>query len=184
MSIQPVRVIGRMIDQVAGSDWPSLEGHFVASADGTGSYRFYRAPQLERYATPFHFWVHALREERASIGRGEDLVGAAGHAMCRGIALAEFIAQLDAFPLADGARATEILGLASVPATVRGANTAAAARSGTMAYDMLESACRRSGLASYDGYLVAYFWGHGFVESWRSAGISAGMSAGVSEGVR
>ncbi len=168
MSIQPVRIIGRMIDQVAASDWPSLEGQFVDSEDGTGSYRFYRAPKLERYATPFHFWVHALREERVTIGRGEDLVGAAGHAMCRGIALAEFIAQLDAFPLADGARATEMLGLASVPATVLEASTAIAARSGIVAYDMLESVCRRSGLASYDGNLLAYFWGHGFVESWRS----------------
>lgn len=171
MSIQPVRVIGRMIDQVAGSDWPRLEGRFVDSADGMGSYRFYRVPQHARYATPFHFWVHAMREERASVGRGEDLVGAASHAMCRGIALAEFVAQLDGFPLAADARATEILGLASVPATVLETDAASAARRGIVAYEMLESACRRSGLASYDGALMAYFWGHGFAESWRSTGV-------------
>lgn len=171
MSIQPVRVIGRMIDQVAASDWPALKGRFAATVDGMSSYRFYRSPQLERYATPFHFWVHALREERAAVGRGEDLVGSAAHAMCRGIALAEFIAELDALVFSDGADAAEMLGLSSVPQAVLAADTANSARNGIVAYTMLESPCRSSGLASYGGEVMAYFGGHGFVESWRSEGM-------------
>jgi hypothetical protein len=171
MSIQPVRVIGRMIDQVDQSDWPPLAGRFVASADETGVYRFYVAPQVERYATPFHFWVHALREERASVGRREDLVGAAGHAMCRSMSLADFLTQLDGCELAEGANAREILGLAAIPDAVVAENAAIAARRGIVAYEMLDSACRRSGLARYGGHLMTYFWGHGFAESWRSGGV-------------
>lgn len=171
MSIQPVRVIGRMIDQVAASDWPALQGHFAAAEYGISAYRFYRAPKLERYATPFHFWVHALREERKAIGQGEDLVGAAGHAMCRGMALVDFIAELDSLVLSGGARAAEILGLSKVPHAVLKADPAKSARDGIVAYAMLESSCRRSGLASYGGDLMAYFGGHGFAESWRSKGV-------------
>ncbi|MFK7895575.1 MAG: hypothetical protein AB8G23_07045 [Myxococcota bacterium] len=170
MSIQPVRVIGRMIDQVDQSDWPRLEGRFVASADGGKAYRFYRSSHHARYATPFHFWVHALREERASVGRRSDLVGAAGAAMCRGVSLSDFLRELDSFALADGVEGREILGLGSVPAEALAMNVATAARDGIVAYEMLGSECRRSGLASYGGEFMTYFVGHGFAESWRSQG--------------
>lgn len=174
MSIQPHRVIARIVDQVDRSDWPELESLVLSSADGRQLLRFFAAPALERYATPLHFWVHALRDELAWVGQRGDLVGAAGHALCRDQRLADWCAELDAFALADGRSALEALGLArlveardalALPADGRGA--AGSEERPHRVYRMLESACRRSSVVGDGRRWMAHFWGHGARPSWR-----------------
>ena len=83
MSIQPNRVVARIIEQVDQSDWPTLPSRLVCRAGRARWVRFYHAPAQARYPTPIHFWVHALRDELTAMGRREDLAGAAAHALCR-----------------------------------------------------------------------------------------------------
>lgn len=154
MSIQPNRVVARIIAQVDQSDWPPLAARVVAFDGGQGSLRVYRAPAHPCYATPIHFWVHALREDLVATERRVDLVGAAGHALCRRRPLSEWRAELDK-GTDEAARAHLGLdGIGDWPA-------------GTEVYRMLESECRRSSVVDHRDGFVADFWGHGGGASWR-----------------
>lgn len=157
MSIQPNRVVARIIHQVDRSDWPALDSTVVAAEGRDGWLRVFRAPAHPRYATPIHFWVHALRDELSATGRRVDLIGAAGHALCRKEPVEDWVEAMrrdvPATPL--GARVAD-----DVASQVGGATR-------VEAYRMLESACRRSSVVGGDGFFVADFWGHGAGASWR-----------------
>jgi hypothetical protein len=148
MSIHPNRVLWRIIDQVEKSDWPALDFETQVSIDREESVRIFRGLQSQRHATPFHFWVHALRDDLAARSRLCDLVGVAGYALSQKQTPAEWEAEngfdrLDGIGMADDA---EI-------------------------YRMQASVCRRSSVVSSGGRLWAHFWSHGLVETWRRAGV-------------
>jgi len=157
MSLQPNRVINRIVMQVDQSDWPRLSSEVYPAANEGEFFRIYRAEAHPRYATPLHFWAHALRDELAATSRREDFLGAAGHALCRGRPVEiwhEGLAALFGHP--DLAQAE-----AYAPATLLASERA------PEVYLMLESECRRSSvLATKDGFM-ADFWGHGGAPTWR-----------------
>jgi hypothetical protein len=142
MSIQPHRVLSRIVEQVDRSDWPRIEDRWSTSI-GEDSVRLFRAPQDARYATPFHFWVHALRDELDARGRRVDLVGAAGHGLCRDQDPADW--------------RNELSSLLELPPP----------HEMKRIYRMLESECRRSSVAETKDGWIAHFWGHGCEISWR-----------------
>ena len=157
MSIQPNRVVARIIAQVDQSDWPSLESR-VWIVDGSDRWvRVYRAPAEARYATPVHFWVHALREELGTVDRRADLVGAAGHALCRVRPVESWRAEIDAIEP----------GLAPGVATRLDLPDPASLDASTQVFRMLESPCRRSSVMDHRDGFVADFHGHGAGPSWR-----------------
>lgn len=160
MSIQPNRVIARIIEQVDGSDWPALETRWVVNGDGPESIRLYWAKADPRYATPLHFWVHALREELSTRDRRSDLVGAAGHALCWNQSTSDWWEELEAFAGADEGAGDEISGpdWAAIRALGQGPRS--------HAHRMLESGCRRSSVVGDDDWWFAHFWGHGSHRSW------------------
>lgn len=157
MSIQPNRVIHRIIDQVDRSDWPPLRSRVICANERGEFVRLYRVPVHERYATPLHFWVHALREELAATERREDLVAAAGHALCRKQSFPDWTAEVAALGLESGGDAADGLALGNISEP---ANT-------PEIYCMLESACRRSSVVAGRKWLMAHFWVHGNQASWR-----------------
>jgi hypothetical protein len=157
MSIQPNRVIHRIVAQVDESDWPSLPCRVLSSPSGGEMIRLYETTARERYATPLHFWVHALRDELAATERRDDLIGAAGHAMCLAQPLGEWLDEIGSFSPQAGAKGVSRL------------------REGVMedrsvnvrVYRMLASECRRSSVFDDQDAFVAHFWGHGSHASWR-----------------
>ena len=151
MSIQPNRVVARIIEQVEKSDWPRLESQIHVSKDGRNWTRSFDEPVHSRYATIFHFWVHAFREDLAARSRLEDLEGAAGYALCRGQSFSDWRAEVCSY---------EIFADAS----------ADSGRDVTI-YRMQGSECRKSSVALIDGRLLAHFWSHGFGPSWRREAI-------------
>ncbi|MEM9175381.1 MAG: hypothetical protein AAGC67_09105 [Myxococcota bacterium] len=155
MSIQPNRVIAKIIHQVDQADWPPLRSEVYAHDADDGWLRVYRAPADPRYATAIHFWVHALRDELAAVGRRVDLVGAAGHALCRarpvGVWLESLEANADFRARGQGAVLREALDAAT----------------GAELHWMLLSECRRSSVLDLRDGFVADFWGHGAGPSWR-----------------
>lgn len=156
MSIQPHRVLSRIVEQVDRCDWPPLEtavfsGSFERDAV-EAEIRVYVSPRNDRYASPFHFWVHALREELTARGRREDLVGAAGHGLCLQQTESSWRQELGpACPLPEG-------------------------ESALLIYRMLESSCRRSSMAETKAGWFAHFWGHGGQPTWRVPGRATGPS--------
>lgn len=155
MSIQPNRVIARIIEQVDRSDWPPLVSRVHPLSDGDEWLRLYQEPAHPRYATALHFWVHALREELRATGRRMDLVGAAGHALCRARGVADWAAELDrnaSWALSEDR--TEL------------ANRIASARD-LQLHHMLDSSCRQSSVLDLRSVFVADFRGHGGGPSWR-----------------
>ena len=157
MSIQPSRVIDRIVRQVDASGWPPLPVRTLVAKDET--LLLFSAPADPlRHATPIHFWVHALRDELAARGRRGDLVGAAVHASGRNQSVSAWLEELDALALAEGPRPVDLLGLRSL------------GESGSRpveAYRMLESECRRSSVVGDGQRWWAHFWGHGSAPSWR-----------------
>jgi len=157
MSIQPNRVIQRIIEQVDQSDWPALEGRVVCSAPSGEFLRLYRSPRHERYATPLHFWVHTLREELRATEHREDLAAVACHALGRKQSLADWLSELAGLRVAGGRNAVEALGLAAW----------ADAGPSVEIYRMLDSDCRRSSVVADASSMMSHFWGHGSRSSWR-----------------
>jgi hypothetical protein len=155
MSIQPNRVIAKIIHQVERADWAPLRAEVFASEARGEWMRVYRAPAQAFHATAIHFWVHALRDELAATGRPEDLVGAAGHALCRGRAVDGWLAELEA---------NATFAADPVAAALRRDVEAASAPE---LHRMLESECRRSSVLELRGEFVADFWNHGAGPSWR-----------------
>jgi hypothetical protein len=147
MSIQPNRVLARIIEQVEQSDWLRLTARVVARGESGEWIRLFDEPRSERYATPFHFWVHALRDDLAARGRVEDLVPVAGHALCRTQSVDGWRAELaGVWPEAEGSRTAQTI------------------------YLMQANECRRSSVALYPDRLITHFWGHGCEASWRRRG--------------
>jgi hypothetical protein len=163
MSIQPNRVLERIVEQVDRSGWPRLEARTIVRGDGDGEdgglLRFYLHRTEPRYATPVHFWVHALREDLAARAQRGTLVGAAGRALCRRQSLRDWRREVAA--VTAGAADDALLDCA------RGCSVGSEAQ----AWRMLESDCRRSSVVAGGGWLVAHFWGHGAGESWRVKGL-------------
>jgi hypothetical protein len=157
MSIQPNRVVARIIDQVDRSEWPPLDSRVVTFEQGDRWLRVFVAPRQACHATPIHFWVHALRDELSATGRRADLVGAAGHALCRKTAVPAWIESLRR---AEERAASGGEALAALIERVSGHARAEL-------YRMLESECRRSSVLDGGDFLAAEFWGHGAGSSWR-----------------
>lgn len=159
MSIQPNRVLDRIVEQVDRSGWPRLAARTIAPGEGGGLLRLYLHRAEPRYATPVHFWVHALREDLAARAQRGTLVGAAGHALCRPQSLADWRHEVAA--VMAGTEDDALLDCAG----------GWSAGSEVQAWRMLESDCRRSSVVAGGGWLVAHFWGHGAGESWRVEGL-------------
>lgn len=166
MSIQPNRVIHRIVDQVDRSDWPPLTSRLLCSPETGESLRFFQAPRDARYATPLHFWVHCLRDELSATDRREDLVGAAGHALCWSQSLSEWLAELARLRVGDATTGVEALGLGALDRADPGSTEGA-----VEVYRMLESPCRRSSVVCRTDLMMAHFWGHGSGSSWRKAAL-------------
>ena len=148
-------MIAKIIHQVDAADWAPLRAE-VFFDDARGEWlRIYRAPAEAYHATAIHFWVHALRDELAATGRREDLVGAAGHALCRSRDVEAWLAELDEN--------------AAFRATSSGDEIRAAVASAgpVQLHRMLESECRRSNVLDLGSEFVADFWSHGAGASWR-----------------
>lgn len=163
MSIQPNRVIHRIVDQVDKSDWPRLSCRVFSSADGNELLRVYLAADRERYATPLHFWIHALRDELTATGRRLDLVGAAGHAMGQSQSVDEWRAEIRPFLGGQTERFECPESVGRALAVHDGATPVEPSR----AYRMLESECRKSSVFESRAVMLAHFWGHGATPSWR-----------------
>ena len=148
MSIQPNRVIARIVEQVDRSDWPPLVSRLHPVEDEAGWIRLYAVRDAARYATSLHFWVHALREDLAALGRREDLVAAASAALGQRQSPEDWRAEL---------------GGVSRPCVAPDARASI--------HRMLESVCRRSSVAVIHGWLIAHFRVHGGGASWRRAGL-------------
>lgn len=161
MSIEPRRVIARITAQVDQSDWPCLEARVFASPEAGETIHFYVAQAHPRYATPIHFWVHALRDELATRGRRADLFDEAGQALCLNQDSADWLASLARFDLGTGAGESIVDRLAL--------RDRVADAGEPRAYRMRDSVCRRSSVVDLGTHLMAHFWGHGFGESWRAA---------------
>ncbi len=158
MSIQPNRVVARIVDQVDRSDWPRLESRVVSLADDDRWLRLIVAPRGPGHATAIHFWVHALRDELSAIGRRVDLVGAAGHALGRKRTLEAWLEALR------DAEARAISGGEAVSALLRRVEGLARAE----VHTMLDGTCRQSSVLDAGGFLAVDFWGHGAGWSWRT----------------
>jgi len=164
MSIQPNRVIQRIIDQVDRSDWPPLTSAVFGSAEALEILRFYRVPKHGRYATPLHFWVHALREELQATDHREDLANAACHALGQEQPFSDWLGELDGFTSEDGRDLSEVLDLGEF-------GQSGIAPNPPRIYRMLGSGCRRSSVVDAGDSLMAHFWGHGSRVSWRRKSI-------------
>ncbi len=155
MSIQPNRVLARIVEQVDRSDWPELASSAPATRVPHEVVRVYWTRDLRRHATPIHFWVHALRDELTARGRRVDLVAAAGQALCRSQPLSEWQSELESILPPEVETEAPILPIsAAFPVSPR-------APHGARAYRMLESACRRSSVLEDGDRRIAHFWGHG-----------------------
>lgn len=163
MSIQPNRVIARIIEQVDHSGWPRLTSAvYPAASAGDPWVRLYRSPALPRYATALHFWVHALRDELSATGRRRDLVGAAGHALCRSRSAENWLAGLEENVAYRDTGAGEAL------------RREIAGRQDVQLHRMLESECRESSVLDLRNEFIADFRVHGAGPSWRrTAGRAA-----------
>ena len=157
MSLQPNRVINRIVEQVDQSDWPRLRSEVYVAGSAGETLRIYRAGAETRYATPLHFWAHTLRDELSATGRRADFLGAAGHALCRGRSVEEWHDEL-----------TELWKQPGLTYAEDYAPSVLLERKRTPeVYLMLESECRRSSvLATGDGFM-ADFWSHGGAPTWR-----------------
>ena len=158
MSIQPNRVIKRIVQQVDASDWPRLESEVYPGEESGEWLRVYRAPADPRYATPLHFWAHALRDELSATECREDFIGAAGHALCHSRSISVWHAELKVIwshPSFIGAEEYE-------PAKLETSGRE------PQVFRMLESECRRSSVLASGEAFFADFWGHGAGPSFRT----------------
>ena len=157
MSIQPNRVIAKIIHQVDQADWPSLCSEVFAESDGSEWVRIYRAPADARYATAIHFWVHALREDLRATGHHEDLVATAAHAICRERPVDGWLDELTGIE--------SVAGPAVIEALERSAGSVT--DSSAQVHRMLQSPCRRSSVWASSRGFAADFWSHGPGPVWR-----------------
>lgn len=157
MSIQPNRVLARIVDQVDQSRWPRLASRVVTFAPEDRWLRLIVASRRPEHATAIHFWVHALRDELAFVGRREDLVGAAGQALCRKRPIGPWLDalhEMEARATSGGEAVSDLIRrMRGLPKVER--------------HVMLDSVCRRSSVLDAGDFFAVEFWGHGPGSSWQ-----------------
>lgn len=149
MSIQPNRVVWRIVDEVARTPERPVCVVCRRSRDDRATEAVATAccasgPAGERFATLFHFWTHALRSFLELHGQADQLEGVAGYAMCEQIAAEALAHELEHYrePLAAG-EALEVAG------RVR------------EAYRMIDGPCRTSIVIASERQWWALFRWHG-----------------------
>jgi len=153
VSIQPNRVVARIVDEVARSPRPTLP--FVAWPSGAGyadeqigTLSLPAVSSATSFATLFHFWTHGLRAFLELHRMGDQLAGAAGYAMCE--------------QLSPAALDLEIAALAQrLPSPPAGARPFALAGKPVEAYRMIDGPCRHSLVAATESHWWASFRCHG-----------------------
>lgn len=155
MSIQPGRVLWRIVDEVDRSPrvtLPRIVFDATAFAEGSRGERIEVVRIAARaangaapFATLLHFWTHALRGWLDTQGQADQLVGAAGYAMCEHVGEATLRAELTRL----AARLhTESPALALEGEFVE-------------AYRMIDGSCRVSFVGATDTEWQSVTWGHG-----------------------
>ena len=154
MSIQPGRVLGRIVEEVDRTPRRSFVRTLFGSAafsDGANSDRMEIARiDVGRGAPPFptllHFWTHALRGWLDELGQSDQLVGVAGYAMCEQMDEAETGREFE--------RLTSRLRSESPALSLFGEFSEA--------YRMIDGSCRASFVVATDVEWVSVVWAHGF----------------------
>lgn len=154
MSIQPGRVLWRIVDEVDHTPRRSFVRTVFESAafsDGADSERMEIARIASRAGAPpfptlLHFWTHALRGWLDALGQADQLVGAAGYAMCEHMDEAETRREFErlASRLRSESPAPSLLG------------------NFTEAYRMIDGSCRASFVVATDVEWLSLTWAHGF----------------------
>ncbi|MEE3332113.1 MAG: hypothetical protein VX246_14705 [Myxococcota bacterium] len=154
MSIQPGRVLWRIVDEVDRTPRRSFGRTLFGSAAFSQSANSERM-EIARIASggdapPFptllHFWTHALRGWLDALGQSDQLVGVAGYAMCEHMDEAETGREFE--------RLTRRLRPES-PALSLFGNFAEA-------YRMIDGRCRASFVVATDVEWLSLTWAHGF----------------------
>lgn len=151
MSIQPNRVVWRIVDEVlrgprsplAVERWPSVpefgdqqvQAVRCAARSAAGGRPF---------ATLFHFWTHALMAFLELHGQGDQLEGAAGYAMCQRLAVGAIERELEGYR--SGLESPRAISPSGRPLD---------------AYRMMDGPCRRSLVVETDVEWLALFRSHG-----------------------
>jgi len=154
MSIQPGRVLWRIVDEVDRTPRSSFVRTLFGNAafsDSANSERMEIARiasggGVPPFPTLLHFWTHALRAWLDAIGQSDQLVGVAGYAMCEHMDEAETTREFER--LASRLRP----------------ESAAFSLSGDFAeaYRMIDGCCRASFVVSTDVEWLSLTWAHGF----------------------
>lgn len=149
MSIQPNRVVWRIVDEVART--PERPVRIVCrrsrsdrATEAVATACCESDAASARFATLFHFWTHALRSFLELHGHADQLEGAAGYAMCEQLGSEELARELERYrePLAGG----EVI---EVAGRVR------------EAYRMIDGPCRASIVIASERQWWALFRWHG-----------------------
>jgi hypothetical protein len=151
VSIQPVRVLWRIVDDVARSPGMPFAVEQLAGASA-GEEQYVDVLRLAADAWPaeaapatlFHFWAHALRAFLERCGQGDQLEGAAGQAMCERLAPEAFEREIERYRRVLARPSSLVIGGRVLDA-----------------YRMMNGACRRSIAIETDAGPVALFFSHG-----------------------
>lgn len=149
MSIQPNRVVWRIVDEVARTpDRPvrieCRRSRSDGSTESVATGRSESGAASARFATLFHFWTHALRSFLELHGQADQLEGVAGYAMCERLDAEAFARERERYrALLDDGDALEI------PERVR------------EAYRMIDGPCRASVVLASEREWWALFRWHG-----------------------
>ena len=144
MSIQPNRVVWRIVDEVARAPRPDLAFEETSHGSERVVVVRHRTPAGDAPpATLFHFWAHALRAFLELHDQADQLEGAAGYAMCEQLGPRELASEL--------ARLYAPLGSAAPPALPEARD----------AYKMMDGPCRRSIVLEGSDERCAFFAHHG-----------------------
>ena len=155
MSIQPNRVVWRIVDEVARAPRPRLAFEQVANrSERVVLVRHRPAGRDAGLATLFHFWAHALRAFLELHDQADQLEGTAGYAMCERL----------------GPRELEIE-LAQLYAPLEPAMQPALPDARD-AYKMMDGPCRRSLVLEGTSERCALFGHHGAARAAASVGLN------------
>ena len=156
MSIQPGRVLWRIVDEVDRSPRVTLPRIVFDATTFSGAPRGERIEVVRiaaravdgaaPFATLLHFWTHALRGWLDTQGQADQLVGAAGYAMCEHVGETTLRAEF--------ARLAARLHPASPALALDGEFVEA--------YRMIDGSCRVSFVGATETEWQSVTWGHGF----------------------
>jgi hypothetical protein len=150
VSIQPGRVVWRIVDEVARGPrlclelerWPARAGHPHERVEVVRS-----AARMPEGGPPcptlFHFWTHALQAVLELHGQGDQLEGVAGYAMCERLEPPALEAEL--------VRYRQLASSQALPLAGRPQD----------AYRMMDGPCRGSLVVETDLEWCALFRSHG-----------------------